>query len=288
MAAVTALTDWLDGLEYIGPAKNQRNYRALGGSGGKPGTDRPRLIVIHTMEAPERDGMARQTAVWVRDSGGAAQVSCHFTVDNAEAIRCVSDTSVAFTQLTPWNDMSLSIEQAGYAGQSAGDWQDPFSVGQRRLVARIVAAWCQKWSIPAEYRTVDDLVDWRNVTGITTHYQLSLTSQRPELTSLGYKPGNHTDPGPNYPMDMLLAEVQMLLNATTPTPTEDDEMPLIMHDDLGNFFRVADSVRNVGNTEIAKLRALGVPEETQAATGWEAYNLRAAAGFDDSRNPKPA
>ena len=44
---------------------------------------------------------------------------------------------------------------------------------------------------------VDELVDWRNVTGITTHYQLSLASQRPELTSLGYKPGNHTDPGPN-------------------------------------------------------------------------------------------
>lgn len=248
---MTALTDWLNGLEYIGPAKNQRNYRALGGSGGKPGTDRPRLIVIHTMEAPERDGMARQTAVWVRDSGGTAQVSCHFTVDNLEAIRCVSDTSVAFTQLTPWNDMSLSIEQAGYAGQSAGDWQDDYSVGQRRLVARIVAAWCQKWSIPAEYRGVDELVDWRNVTGITTHYQLSLASQRPELTSLGYKPGNHTDPGPNYPMDMLLAEVRALLAGTPPTTGDDDPMTYLGRLSDGSYFvRGAGIARRVSQEEL--------------------------------------
>ena len=37
---MTELSDWLDSREYIGPAKNQRSYRAMGGSGGKPGTDR--------------------------------------------------------------------------------------------------------------------------------------------------------------------------------------------------------------------------------------------------------
>jgi len=275
---MTALTDWLDGLEYIGPAKNQRSYRALGGSGGKPGTDRPRLIVIHTMEAPERDGMARQTAIWVRDSGGPAQVSCHFTADNLEAIRCVSDTSVAFTQLTPWNDMSLSIEQAGYAGQSAGDWQDPYSVGQRRLVARIVAAWCQKWGIPAEYRTVDDLIDWRNVTGITTHYQISLASQRPELTSLGYKPGNHTDPGPNYPMDMLLAEVRMLL---TPTSGDDDPMTYLGRLSDGSYFvRGAGTARRVNQEELDGIYAGHTVVDVPAASLWDYWVRQELAAYD--------
>ena len=207
---MTALTDWLDGLEFIGPAANYRTTRRLGGSSSTV-PDRPRLIVIHTMETPEDVGRARSTAQWVKTSGGSAQVSCHFTADDAEAIRCVADEHVAFTQLTPWNDMSLSIEQAGRAAQTADEWGDPYSLGQRGLVARIVAAWCQRWAIPPEYLTADDLVDWRNCTGITTHHQISLASQRKELTSLGYKPGNHTDPGPNYPMDDLLAEVRALL-----------------------------------------------------------------------------
>lgn len=278
---MTALTDWLDSLEYIGPAKNQRNYRALGGSGGKPGTDRPRLIVIHTMEAPERDGMARQTAVWVRDSGGAAQVSCHFTADNVEAIRCVADTSVAFTQLTPWNDMSLSIEQAGYANQSQGDWQDPYSVGQRRIVAKIVAAWCQKWGIPPVFLGVDDLVDWRNCTGITTHYQISLASQRPELTSLGYKAGNHTDPGPNYPMDMLLAEVHMHLTGG-PTPSGDDD-PMTYLGQLADgsvFVRGSGMARRVNAEELATVYKDATILTVPVGSFWEAWVKKELGAYD--------
>lgn len=226
---MTALGDWLDACEFIGPAKWYRQSRRLGGPRSTSGlNDRPRLIVIHTMEAPERDGAARSTAMWVKTSGGDAQVSCHFTADNAEAIRCVEDRHAAFTQGSPWNDMSLSIEQAGYARQEDGDWHDAYSNGQRHIVARIVAAWCERWHIPPVFVGIDGLVDWQNCTGITTHAAIARASQRPELAPLGYPPGNHTDPGPNYPMDELLAEVIALLGPTTPT---DPAIPPISDED---------------------------------------------------------
>ena len=248
---MTALTDWLDSLESFAPAKNQRATRRLGGSSSST-PDRPRLIVIHTMETPEDVGRARSTAKWVQTSGGTSQVSCHFTADDAEIIRCVLDEHVAFTQLTPWNDMSLSIEQAGRAAQGADDWQDPYSVGQRRLVAKVVAAWCQKWAIPPVYLTADDLVDWRNCTGVTTHYQISLASQRKELLALGYKAGNHTDPGPNYPMDMLLAEVSMHLNAK---PGDDEMIKVYLLPNGDQAVRGAGPARRVNASESVELQA---------------------------------
>lgn len=275
---MTALSDWLDACDYIGPAKNLRTYRAMGGSGGTPGSDRPRLIVIHTMEASEAPGRARSTAQWVKDSGGAAQVSCHFTADDVEAIRCVADIHTAFTQLTPWNDMSLSIEQAGFAAQTLGDWMDPYSVGQRRIVARIVAAWCEKWAIPPVFLDAGDLVDWRNCTGITTHYQISLASQRPELTSLGYKAGNHTDPGPNYPMDMLIAEVKTLLGGSTTEEPMIDYLGILP--DGSVFARGGGTARRVNGEEIAGVYAGLKVHQVPAGSNWEAWVAKELAAYD--------
>lgn len=214
------LTDWLDTREFIGPARYYRTARRLGGSQATV-PDRPRLIVIHTMETPEDAGRARSTALWVQTSGGGPDrmVSTHFCVDNAEAIRCVEDAQVAFTQGTPWNDMGLSIEQAGRAGSTAAEWQDAYSVAQRRLTARLVAAWCERWRIPPTLLDAETMADtWRTCTGVTTHAEVARASRMPQMTSLGYTPGDHWDPGPYYPMDMLLAEVRTLLTVAPPDP----------------------------------------------------------------------
>lgn len=299
---MTELQDWLNARPFVGPAKYYRTQRRIGGKDGPPG-EVPRLIVIHTMEAPEDANRALSTALWVRDSGGgdARQVSTHFTVDDQAAIRCVLDEHVAFTEGAPWNDFGLSIEQAGYAAQDAGDWQDAYSVAQRRLVARIVAAWCEKHGIPPVFVDVGTLAaEWRTVRGVTTHAAIARASQTPALKAI-YTPGNHTDPGPNYPMDMLLAEVRALLVSSkpiepipqpqppvTPVPNngDDDDVILIMHDDQSNYFRVADTVRNVGAGELAQLRALiptgKVVEVPDAAGENESYNLRSASRLTGS------
>lgn len=92
---------------------------------------------------------------------------------------------------------------------------------------------------------------------------------------------------PARPRSMIVGfGLPQYTDAPIPTTPEDEDMALIMHDDLGNYFRVADSVRNVGTLEIAQLRATGAPEVKDAAVGWEAWNLRNQAGV--TPNPTPA
>ena len=201
----------LDGIPVIGPAKWWRPTRTLGGLLNPAGPDRPRLIVIHTMEAGETVGQARSAATWMQTSGGTGQVSSHLTIDSTEVIRVVPDSGTAFTCGAPWNDMSLNIEQAGYAAQDAAGWADPYSVAQRDLTAQAVAWWCARYGIPAVWLEPGDLADWEHCSGITSHANVALASQSPAMRALGYTPGNHTDPGSNYPMADLLARVRSFL-----------------------------------------------------------------------------
>ena len=130
---------------------------------------------------------------------------------------------------------------------------------------------------PPVFLSADDLVDWRNCTGITTHYQISLASQRPELLSLGYKAGNHTDPGPNYPMDMLIAEVKALLGGTTEEPMID----YIGRLDGGIYFvRGGGAARRVNQEELdgvyAGLKVYDVP----AGSNWEYWVGQELKAYD--------
>jgi N-acetylmuramoyl-L-alanine amidase len=135
----------IDNLPTVGPAKWQRATRRLGGSASTT-PDRPRLIVLHTIESPELSGQAQMTAVWMRDNGtyGTEIVSSHVAADDLGVIRCVEDGAVAFTCGTPWNDCSLNIEMSGRAAQQDGDWRDPYSTALREHVAQLTAAWCDR------------------------------------------------------------------------------------------------------------------------------------------------
>ena len=222
-SSLTVVLD-LTTLPTVGPAKNQRAFRRVGGTGGA-GADRPRVIVIHTIESPEDTGRARGTAVWMRDTGGYGGdiVSSHVTVDDTEIIRCVEDAVTAFTCGAPWNDLSLNIEQAGRAAQDDNGWNDPYSNSQRELVSQLCAAWCTTWQIPVRWLTPGELADgWDTVSGITSHANIALASQTAKMRSLGYTPGNHTDPGPNYPVGALLGRITQLLG--TPTVPGGDVM----------------------------------------------------------------
>lgn len=214
----------LDSVPYY-PAKYQRLLRRKGGSGGtKP--DSPRVIVIHTMESSRSVGTAQSNAVWQRDNGnnGTDVVSSHLAVDPATVLRCVHDDAVAFTQSTPWNDMALSIEQAGRAAQTAEQWADDLGAPQVELVAQACASWCVKWGIPAVFLTGGQLASsWQSCSGITTHFQITLASQTAIMKALGYKPGSHTDPGAGFPMLSMIERVKAIIAG--PHTPEDDDVP---------------------------------------------------------------
>lgn len=214
----------LDVVEFI-PAKNQRAARKLGGSGGTH-PDVPRVIVIHTMECPMEDGRARSNAVWQRDTGehGGDLVSSHLAIDPHETLRCVADENVAFTQATPWNDMALAIEQSGFA-RFVDEWASADGRAQVERVAEACASWCKKHGIPARFVGADELSKtWTYVSGITTHFQITLASQTRIMRSLGYKAGSHTDPGAAYPMEAMIARARALLVPDPQLPGDDEDM----------------------------------------------------------------
>lgn len=168
------------------------------------GRRRPvRVIVIHTTESPETSGMALAVANYF--ARPTTQASSHLVVDNAATIRCVRDEDTAWAAPGA-NADGLQIEHAGYAGQSAAQWIDGYSIAELNVSAHAVARWCSQFNIPAVHLTDAQLA--AGAKGIVGHYQVSAV----------YAQSTHTDPGPNFPWARYIAQVRALLTGPTPNP----------------------------------------------------------------------
>jgi hypothetical protein len=167
-------------------------------------------IVIHDMEAPEASNTAANVANWFAGPN-SPQASAHYCIDNQHIVQCVRDKDVAW-HAPGANSNGIGIEHAGYASQSRGDWLDAFSTAELQLSAQLVRSLCDKYSIPKQYVDAAGLKAGRP--GITTHLQVTNA----------FRQGDHTDPGPNFPMDQYIAWV----NGTTPSqPVVKDNRPVV-------------------------------------------------------------
>lgn len=152
------------------------------------------LIVLHTMESPEKPGTARGVANWFA-AENAPQASAHYCVDPDETVQCVLDTEVAW-HAPGVNSRSIGIEQAGRAAQTYAQWGDDDSMAVLARSIDLCVALCQKWSIPAVLVGSSELHSLTR--GITTH----------ALVSNAYPDkGDHWDPGPNFPLGWYIARV---------------------------------------------------------------------------------
>jgi N-acetyl-anhydromuramyl-L-alanine amidase AmpD len=167
-----------------------------------------RLIVLHTMETDEASNIAENVAAYF--SRTSTRASAHLCVDNDSTVRCVDDQDTAWAAPGA-NADGLQIEMAGRAGQNASQWADTYSKALIERSAREVAAWCNRWGIPARYLTDAQLADGLT-RGIVTHAQVSRV----------FKRSDHTDPGKNFPAQSFLARVQTIL---TPIPKPPAKAP---------------------------------------------------------------
>lgn len=165
------------------------------------GPDDITLIVVHCMQAPERDNTAENVAEWFR-SGleivNGRKASAHVNVDNNSAVRSVHDRSVAFAAPHA-NRRGVHVELTGYAEQTAQEWADEFSALTIDLAAQCIAAWCIRHRVPALRLTDEQL--HAGAAGIVGHDQCSRV--------LG---GNHTDPGKHFPWARLMRLVEYYVN----------------------------------------------------------------------------
>lgn len=156
-------------------------------------------LVIHDMEAPEGPNTAENVGRWFAgpDSTGSTQ----YGVDNNSAVGYVHERDIAWGA-PGLNHNGIHLELAGYARQTAAQWADLYSLQVFRIAIPLARDICQRNHIPMTYRDATQLR--AQVPGITTH----------RAGSQAFKPGGHTDPGPDFPMTWFIRCV----NGTTPPP----------------------------------------------------------------------
>jgi N-acetyl-anhydromuramyl-L-alanine amidase AmpD len=147
------------------------------------------LVVIHTMESPERPGAAAACARWFQSP--AAQVSAHYCVDADGVVQCVREEDVAW-HARGGNANSIGIELTGYARQGAREWDDAYSRDVLRNAARLLADVCERHDIPLRRLRAADLLAGRR--GVTGHADVSEA----------FRKSDHWDPGPGFPWARFL------------------------------------------------------------------------------------
>lgn len=160
---------------------------------------KPVRIYLHTMQASEIPGKAKQVAQMFA-AHDSQPSSAHLNIDATTIMQCVKFEDTAWG-VGDWDEniRSYSIELAGYAAQSRADWMDPYSTAQRHLTASAVKYLMDLSGIPAHRLTPADILANRG--GIGGHV---------DVTRAKHVPGGHMDPGDHYPYDLLFAEIAAL------------------------------------------------------------------------------
>lgn len=151
------------------------------------------LIVLHTMESPERVRTALNVAMWFAGDD-APMTSAHYCIDALEVIQCVLEEDIAW-HARGANERSIGLEHAGRASQSSLEWKDHYSMATLLRSIELSAEICRRWSIPAEYVGVQGLK--AGARGITTHADVSRA----------FGKSTHTDPGPGFPLAWYVERV---------------------------------------------------------------------------------
>lgn len=159
-----------------------------------------RVIVMHTMEAPEGDQTAENVAKYFQKPDTPS--SAHTCSDDNSILQCVRDNNVAYAAPGCNND-GIQIELAGVANQTRKQWRDPYSIAVVAIGADIAAQYCLKYNIPPIHMSNEQLrLGGRGIVG---HVQVSQV----------YKKSDHQDPGPNFPWNRFMDAVKACIAERT-------------------------------------------------------------------------
>lgn len=180
------LSQWTDGA-----GKLQLRYTPA----NRPHSSPIDLIVIHTMEAPEKPKTAHNVAAWFASKQGP-QASAHYCVDDEEIIQCVLECDVAW-HAPGVNNNGIGIEHAGFASQTPEQWDDDYSLAVLAKSAELSARLVRRFSIPIQKLSVSELANHGR--GFVGHV---------DATNAFCNGHGHTDPGIHFPWDKYLDMVR--------------------------------------------------------------------------------
>lgn len=177
-----------------------RNY------GTRPAGAHYELLVAHDTESPNAPGIQDLEAIRAWFSNPNAQASANY-VDDAQgnALEMVDPATTRMAwHVAYFNPWAIGVEQIGYATQT--HWP----LLQVEATARIFAHWATTYGIPIRRGRVSGCAIVRP--GIVFHADLGLCG------------GGHHDPGPHYPIALLIRLTKMYAHAGRP-PAKKDHKP---------------------------------------------------------------
>jgi hypothetical protein len=148
-----------------------------------------KLVVIHDAENSNALSVARFFANTNEDA------SAHLVVGQTTCYRCLPDDVIPMAAPGA-NTIGVHIEQAGFARWTRDEWLNHLKTIKR--CAYKAARLCHKYHLGPHFLDASALRAGR--TGITTHNNVSLWQKA--LNAPGDH--SHTDPGPNYPIDVFM------------------------------------------------------------------------------------
>lgn len=176
------------------------------------------LLVVHDVESPEGPSWAEALMgpAWFQKS--TTRASCQYMVDSDSIVQGTPELAWAWHCGSPGSKISIGIEQAGYARFTREQWNTPAMRSQRWLLAQLLIDIAKRRNIPLRYASDQDIRDaaqGRGPGGICFHRDITRV--------LGGT--THTDPGSNYPKDLLQADWERALDGDRPKPIETDPKP---------------------------------------------------------------
>lgn len=153
------------------------------------------LVVIHTMESPEKPGTAEGVAQWFAGPN-APQASAHYCIDSTTVVQTVHEKDVAW-HAPGANHNGIGLEHAGFARQTPEEWADLYSDAMLHVSAGLCATICARWNIPVVWVDAEGLK--AGLRGITSHAACT------DAFSGGK---GHWDPGPHFPIGHYLDMVR--------------------------------------------------------------------------------
>ncbi len=159
-------------------------------SGGARSPERIHLIVIHSTEST---GTGAAVASYFQSSGAFG--STQLIAGEDGIYRSVDDLKMP-AGAPGANEDGLHIEIVGLAKWTRAEWlaRAPKAI---EYAARAVAEWGHKYKIPLAYVNAEAIKGGK-ARGVTTHNDVSKA----------FKKSDHWDPGPGFPMDVLLEKAR--------------------------------------------------------------------------------
>lgn len=162
------------------------------------------LIVLHCMDAPQKGNTAENVASYFANGSEGRPASAHYCIDNDSIVQCVQCKDVAFGAPNA-NHNGIHLEHPGFEDYTVAQWENEYG----RAVLKNSALLCGKVLIPKfhikpVFLKAQDLTTLGTKTGFTTHWEVTKA----------FNPGGHTDPGPNFPLDLYMVMVQQAVAGT--------------------------------------------------------------------------